>query len=1220
MLSTEGRAPRARRSCYVNEPAYGFFIAGSTIKAMNGVYVRRNPPRKSEEELEVRQDLLYYVHIDSPWTMVLAETPELSDENPYFHRSQGERSEWIFIDERNNDRFTHKGDTIVPGAGVAWKHVHRTSSGARVPEASESRDWRQRLTGFGGSSRSSTQLANAADDDEDELPWQVIAVLDHDILRQLIGGYQYHKEKCEEAVQGRGVVEPPALTSLEGCYLPGVWVYRVVAERGVSLFEGPSRSHASCGHHAEGHYVRGLELRENGKWLKLDPAARRARYSSQYRREEWIEVTGEDGEPNVARVPLADPKSKTLEGETLEDNAGEAAESPLKAKAGRKSLAAEVLDRPFVPRLDDGGGSGGGGGGGGGDGAGASAASGGSEDAAGGGAGGDAESSAGGEGAAVDDEGDVFHDAEEDVAIAKAKARAEAVNKALAAADQGEGEAGTIQEAAASAQLCAGALPVGTAVVVDGLAGADSSKYNGHVGVVISGVDGGRQGVRLEGAPFANKKLHLKVSNLFGALAAAEEEDDEAAAAEEEMEDAKMAEAGAATPKKALARHARALGLTLVDLGLAPAKDSAAEAATDAAAASVANDGAAPDDSLTGFALSGDLPAQRLAAARRCALRDADGDEAESSAAELAHKALAGAIRLSAAAAAAAAAPVADVSDGDAAAAASPAAASPAAASATSAGPSRRLLMSPDARVRHGALGPRVAAAARQAFGGKSVSEMQDGLAELKEALLDELDRGAREQFSLGRGLQDESSDALRLRLVLSLANLESGADTQALEEAREAALAHPDAPAASLVYARCLLRVGKREEALVLLRKAAAEGAATASAGGGSSGGGGVGAKDEGGEEEEDEEEDEEGDDEEEEGGVGQMGESAKAVAATDAAWARSIASPMLRATLAAERRQAAAMDHYERGRFDDATAAYRAALACIEAAAMDDVHCRAALHANIAACLRRDKKQEQAVSECDQALALLPRFGRALFRKAACLLEAARPVEAVEAFEVLYRVDRNWPRLSDWLLRAHAAQRRMAAQGDDASPDGTRGRTRKSWYSSSSSSSAADGGGGQGGSASSPGGSTDASDGDTLSKESDHYVVLGVTCDATDKQIQQAYRMRSLKYHPDRKGGSTAAFQRIAQAFQTLSDPDKRNMYDQGVDIKSKRGGGDSDDSEDDEEENKQSLREEIERRYYPERYDFWPFGDPFINKRKREEKKRRQQGQRPWYDEDY
>lgn len=222
MLSTEGRAPRARRSCYVNEPAYGFFIAGSTVKAMNGVYIRKNPPQRTAEEEEVRQDLLYYTHIDSPWTMLLAETPELSDANPYFHRSQGERSEWVFVDERGADRFTHKGDTIVPGAGVAWKHVHRTSGGARVPEASEARrdSWRSSL-GFGGG-RNTTQLAAAAEDDEDELPWQVIAVLDHDILRQLMGGYQYHKERCEEAVQGRGVVDPPALTSLEGCYLPGV--------------------------------------------------------------------------------------------------------------------------------------------------------------------------------------------------------------------------------------------------------------------------------------------------------------------------------------------------------------------------------------------------------------------------------------------------------------------------------------------------------------------------------------------------------------------------------------------------------------------------------------------------------------------------------------------------------------------------------------------------------------------------------------------------------------------------------------------------------------------------------------------------------------------------------------------------------------------------------------------------------------------------------------
>jgi hypothetical protein len=140
-------------------------------------------------------------------------------------------------------------------------------------------------------------------------------------------------------------------------------------------------------------------------------------------------------------------------------------------------------------------------------------------------------------------------------------------------------------------------------------------------------------------------------------------------------------------------------------------------------------------------------------------------------------------------------------------------------------------------------------------------------------------------------------------------------------------------------------------------------------------------------------------------------------------------------------------------------------------------------------------------------------------------------------------------------------------------------------------------------GSSGTSPGGRSSGGDGGSaapaladeasIATESDHYVVLGVTCDATDKQIQQAYRMRSLRYHPDRKGGSTAAFQRIAQAFQTLSDVDKRANYDQGVDIKTKRGGGDSDDSEEEDEERRQSLREEIERRYYPERYDFWPFG---------------------------
>eukprot|EP00438_Fugacium_kawagutii_P010741 Skav218257 [mRNA] locus=scaffold2035:113736:130136:- [translate_table: standard] len=64
------------------------------------------------------------------------------------------------------------------------------------------------------------------------------------------------------------------------------------------------------------------------------------------------------------------------------------------------------------------------------------------------------------------------------------------------------------------------------------------------------------------------------------------------------------------------------------------------------------------------------------------------------------------------------------------------------------------------------------------------------------------------------------------------------------------------------------------------------------------------------------------------------------------------------------------------------------------------------------------------------------------------------------------------------------------------------------------------------------------------------------------------------SLKYHPDKQGGSTRDFQRIAMAYETLSDPAKRHAYNDGADLKKKE-----EDSEDSDQEEK-SLREEVER----------------------------------------
>lgn len=62
------------------------------------------------------------------------------------------------------------------------------------------------------------------------------------------------------------------------------------------------------------------------------------------------------------------------------------------------------------------------------------------------------------------------------------------------------------------------------------------------------------------------------------------------------------------------------------------------------------------------------------------------------------------------------------------------------------------------------------------------------------------------------------------------------------------------------------------------------------------------------------------------------------------------------------------------------------------------------------------------------------------------------------------------------------------------------------------------------------------------------DLYEVLGVARNATQSAIRKAYRRASMKYHPDRNGGTEGAkllFQKIKEAFETLSDHVKREFY---------------------------------------------------------------------------
>jgi len=63
-------------------------------------------------------------------------------------------------------------------------------------------------------------------------------------------------------------------------------------------------------------------------------------------------------------------------------------------------------------------------------------------------------------------------------------------------------------------------------------------------------------------------------------------------------------------------------------------------------------------------------------------------------------------------------------------------------------------------------------------------------------------------------------------------------------------------------------------------------------------------------------------------------------------------------------------------------------------------------------------------------------------------------------------------------------------------------------------------------------------------------YYDTLGVEPDASGTEIKKAYRRLAVEYHPDRNQGSKEAeekFKQLAEAYNVLSDPDKRRLYDQ-------------------------------------------------------------------------
>src|SRR5258708_24883898 len=85
-------------------------------------------------------------------------------------------------------------------------------------------------------------------------------------------------------------------------------------------------------------------------------------------------------------------------------------------------------------------------------------------------------------------------------------------------------------------------------------------------------------------------------------------------------------------------------------------------------------------------------------------------------------------------------------------------------------------------------------------------------------------------------------------------------------------------------------------------------------------------------------------------------------------------------------------------------------------------------------------------------------------------------------------------------------------------------------------------------------------------MSSKRDYYEVLSLSRDAGSDELRKAYRREALKHHPDRNPGDASAeakFKEVSEAYQVLSDDDKRRIYDQfghaGLDASAGGGGFD-------------------------------------------------------------
>lgn len=190
-----------------------------------------------------------------------------------------------------------------------------------------------------------------------------------------------------------------------------------------------------------------------------------------------------------------------------------------------------------------------------------------------------------------------------------------------------------------------------------------------------------------------------------------------------------------------------------------------------------------------------------------------------------------------------------------------------------------------------------------------------------------------------------------------------------------------------------------------------------------------------------------------------------------------------------------------FNRGAFSAAAERYTAALALC--GVRDGL--RATLHINRATAYAKLRRHDDAIADCSAALELDPKSAKAVLRRAACYMELEMWAQAI----------------ADYGLAVERAT-------DDEGQRSARALKRNAELEK------------------------------LKSERVNHYRVLEVEKTASAVDIKKAYRRMALRWHPDKNAGSAAdievaetKFKELNEAFEVLSDPEKKERYDSGADL---------------------------------------------------------------------